>query len=107
MPEELVGGRAILTPFNASKLSNVEFDISTSSRVYICFTHDDEDLNSKDIAIAYRSSDSAINENMKNSRSFCKDFVVQPDDSAHISIPLLPYGLEGQKIVIIIKPLED
>ncbi len=131
VPEELVGGRAILTPFNASKLSNVEFDISTSSRVYIfttissdsrmekfvetlgegwvntCFTHNDEDLNSKDIAIAYRSSDSAINENMKNSRSFCKDFVVQPDDSAHISIPLLPYGLEGQKIVIIIKPLED
>lgn len=131
VPDELVGGKAILTPFNAGNLSNVEFDISTSSRVYIfttisnssrlekfaetlgdgwkntSITHDDTDLNDKDIAIAYRSSDSAINENMKNSRSFCKDYIVQPDDSAHISIPLSSYGLEGQKIVIIIKPLEE
>ena len=131
VPKELVGGKAILTPFNAGNLSNVEFDISTSSRVYIfttisntsrletfaealgdgwtntSFTHDDAELNDKDIAVAYRSSDSAINENMKNSRSFCKDYIVQPDDSAHISIPLSSYGLEGQKIVIIIKPLEE
>ncbi len=131
VPEELVGGRAILTPFNAGGLSNVEFDISTSSRVYIftttssagrlaklleilgegwvntSFTHEDTDLNDKDIAIAYRSSDSAINENIKNERSFYKEFYVQPDDKAHISIPLSTYGLEGQKAVIIIKPLSE
>jgi len=131
VPEELVGGRAILTPFDAGGLSNVEFDIITSSRVYIftttssagrlaklletlgegwvntSFTHEDTDLNDKDIAIAYRSSDSAINENIKNERSFYKEFYVQPDDKAHISIPLSTYGLEGQKAVIIIKPLSE
>ena len=71
------------------------------------FTHDDAYLNEKDIAIAYRSGDSAINETILNSRSFYKDFLVQPDDSMRVTLTLSAYGLEGQKMVVIIKPLEE
>ncbi|MBR5519005.1 MAG: hypothetical protein IKV86_08285 [Clostridia bacterium] len=131
VPDELVGGTAIITPFTASTMEEISFDISTSARVYIfttasssgrlakllealgegwentSITHGDANLDDKDIAIAYRSSDSAINENMKNSRSFYKDFIVQPDDSMTVTLTLSTYGLEGQKMVVIIKPLEE
>lgn len=131
VPDELVGGTAIITPFTASTMQEISFDISTSARVYVftttssagrlakllealgegwentSFTHDDAYLNEKDIAIAYRSGDSAINETILNSRSFYKDFLVQPDDSMRVTLTLSAYGLEGQKMVVIIKPLAE
>ena len=131
VPDELVGGTAIITPFTASTMQEISFDISTSARVYLfttisssgrltkflealgegwentSFTHDDAYLDDKNIAIAYRSGDSAINETILNTRSFYKDFLVQPDDSMKVTLPLSTYGLEGQKMVVIIKPLAE
>ena len=81
----------------------------------MCYTAFDNGITHFDLANNYgpqagsaeRNFGKILNENMKNSRSFYKDFIVQPDDSMTVTLTLSTYGLEGQKMVVIIKPLEE
>ncbi|MEE1042651.1 MAG: hypothetical protein UH854_01670, partial [Clostridia bacterium] len=131
VPDELEGATALVTPFKMDNIEKVEFDVNTSVRIYMfvqntanndniktrmgegwtntSFTYDDASLNSNDITIAFRGSDSATSSStlFKNQSSFYKDFIVQPDDTEHITLNLPTNYIGGLKIVFVIKPLEE
>lgn len=127
VPDELAGGVALLTPFQMTDVTHIDFDLSASARVYMfttstrheslqaamgdawtntAFVYEEPGLAGKDLALAYRSGDSSINETIKNQSSFYRDYIVQPGEGGHVTLELPTDLLGGNRCVFIIQPLE-
>lgn len=128
VPDELVGGVALITPFQMTGVTQIDFDLSTSARVYMfttstkylslpaalgdawtntAFEYDDPDFSGKNLALAYRNGDSTFNETITNQVSFYRDYIVQPGEGGHVKLDLPTDCLGGQRAIFIIKPLEE
>ena len=126
LPDEVVGATALVMPMTMTDVTKIEFDIDSSARVYVftniqskledfkgvlgdtwnntTFEYDDVTLTDNDAAITTRASEKV--NYLYNLSSFYKDFVVQPDEGGHVSIPF-PEGVGGStRIIVMIKPLE-
>lgn len=126
LPDEVVGATALVMPMTMTDVKKIEFDIDSSARVYVftniqskledfkaalgdtwtntAFEYADVTLTDNDAAITTRAS-GKVNY-LYNSSSFYKDFVVQPDEGGHITIPFYD-GVGGStRIIVMVKPLE-
>lgn len=133
VPEELNGTSLVTMPFTLTGCTKVDFDISSSARVYVFtnagnqtgsntvdslkealgegwvntdFEYGIADLDDKDIAIGFRIGNMTINETVKNNSSFYCDYIVQPDDSGHVTINL-PSIKASTRVIVAIKPLSE
>lgn len=126
VPDELVGGMALITPFLMTDVSRVEFDLKASARVYMLtscsaklmeelgeewrttnFRHNDSSLNEANIAVAYKNGDNTFSDKITNRSSFVRDFIVPQGETEHVTLDLPASYMNGQKAVFVIQPLSE
>lgn len=133
LPQELEGAYALKLPFTFTDAKRIDFDIDSSSRVYVFtnagnqtgsvsaekfktalgdewkntkFVYEDLSLNENDVALTFRSNNTSTNNFVRNNSSFYRDYITEPDGGKHICIDL-PDLTSSTRVMVVIKPLEE
>ena len=131
VPDEIVGGTALVIPSSMADADTIEFDLNASSRVYVFasagssptiianiknaigegwenteFDPTGSGSGEDAISLAYRISANAYIKDVRNKSSFYKDFVVTPGESGHVTINLNK-SMSDKRVIVVIKHLSE